>query len=280
LSPLPKYLVVNADDFGFTHDVNAGIIEALESGILRAATLMANGDAFEDAVKLARAHPNLDVGCHLVLVQGRSVARPGTALPGALGELMSALARRRLDPFEELRAQVLRILDAGVRPTHLDTHKHTHLLPSVLEAVARLSEEFGIPWVRRPFDFPLRGGAAAPWPVRVTSRGIGVLRGRFHSVLARYGCRTTDHFAGFRITGRLHTRQLLELVRQLPDGSTELMCHPGHCTDELRAARTRLKESRAAELDALRAPEVRAAIEEAEVRVVSYRELDGNFGKS
>jgi predicted glycoside hydrolase/deacetylase ChbG (UPF0249 family) len=148
----------------------------------------------------------------------------------------------------------------------------------VLDAVARLSEEFGIRWVRRPFDFPLRGGAPAPWAVRATSRGLAVLRRRFHTGLARRRCCTTDHFAGFQITGRFRTPELVELIRQLPEGATELMCHPGRCTDELRAARTRLKESREAELEALCSVEVREAVEEAGVRVVSYRELDGNPG--
>lgn len=255
--------------------MNAGIVEACERGILRATTLMANGAAFEDAVRLARENPGLDVGCHLVLVRGRSVARPDATLPATVAELIRALALRRIAVYEELSAQVRRILDAGIQPTHLDTHKHTHLLPAVLEAVGRIAEEYKIPWVRRPFDFPLRGGTAAPWAVRATSRGLAVLRGRFHTVLERHGCRTTDHFAGFQMTGRFRTRELVELVRQLPAGTTELMCHPGHCTEELRAAHTRLKESREAELEALTAPEVREAIEEAGVRVVGYRELQG-----
>jgi predicted glycoside hydrolase/deacetylase ChbG (UPF0249 family) len=249
-----KTLVVNADDFGFTRDVNAGIVEACERGILRATTLMANGAAFEDAVRLARANPGLDVGCHLVLVRGRSVADPERALPSSVPELIRAMAFRRIGVYEELRAQVRRILEAGLQPTHLDTHKHTHLLPPVLEAVARIAGEFRIPWVRQPLDFPL-------------------LRRRFRAVLERHGCRATDHFAGFRLTGRLRTRELVELIRQLPDGTTELMCHPGRCTEELRAAHTRLKESRQAELEALTAPEAREAIAQAGVRLASYREL-------
>ena len=68
-----RRLVVNADDFGFTRDVNDGIIEAHRNGILTATTLMANGDAFEHAVRLAHENPTLDTGCHLVLVQGNSV---------------------------------------------------------------------------------------------------------------------------------------------------------------------------------------------------------------
>jgi predicted glycoside hydrolase/deacetylase ChbG (UPF0249 family) len=234
--------------------VIAGIVEACERGILRAATLLANGAAFEDAVRLARATPALDAGCHLVLVGGPSVARPGAALPSSVAELLWAIASRRIAVYEELSAQVRRILEAGLQPTRLDTHKHTHLLPPVLEAVARIASEFRIPWVRRPFQVPL-------------------MRRRFRAVLERHGCRTTDRFAGFHLTGRLRTRELAALIRELPGGATELMCHPGRCTAELRAARTRLKQSRQAELEALAAPEVREAIAQAGVRLVSYREL-------
>jgi predicted glycoside hydrolase/deacetylase ChbG (UPF0249 family) len=260
-----KRLVVNADDFGFTRDVNEGILEAHCRGILTATTLMATGEAFEHAVQLARENPSLDVGCHLVLVG----APP---LPRTVLELTRALAAGRIKVFDELIAQVRRILDAGLRPTHLDTHKHTHLLPPVLDAVARISEEYKIPWVRRPFDFPLTP-AGVSWTKRATSRALGVVRRRFARVLARHGCRSTDHFAGFQITGRYSAADLARLIRSLPEGSTEFMCHPGFCTDELRAARTRLKESREQELRALTSPEVRVALEESGVRLVNYHEL-------
>src|SRR5579863_2120073 len=124
---------------------------------------MANGAAFDDALRLARETPTLDIGCHLVLVGERSLLT-GKPYPPTVGRLLAALARREVRPYEELAAQVRRILDAGIRPTHLDTHKHTHLAPPVLEAVARLAEESGALWVRRPFDLPItaaRGGA--PW---------------------------------------------------------------------------------------------------------------------
>jgi chitin disaccharide deacetylase len=257
-----KRLVVNADDFGFTRDVNQGIVEAHCRGILTATTLMATGEAFEHAVQLARENPSLDVGCHLVLVG----APP---LPRTVLELTRALAAGRIKVFDELMAQVRRILDAGLRPTHLDTHKHTHLLPPVLDAVARLSEEYKIPWVRRPFDFPATPGGIS-WTKRATSRALGVVRRRFARVLARHGCRSTDHFAGFQITGRYTASDLARLIRSLPEGSTEFMCHPGFCTAELRAARTRLKESREQELHALTSPEVRAALEESGVKLVNY----------
>jgi predicted glycoside hydrolase/deacetylase ChbG (UPF0249 family) len=234
--PRAKLLLVNADDFGFSGDVNAGIIEAFERGIVRSTTLMASGAAFDDAVRLARAHPGLDVGCHLTLVEA-----PG--LPDGLPGLLRAVALRRIPIHQELAGQVRRILDAGIRLTHLDTHKHTHLLPPVLAAVCRIAQEFGIPWVRRPVLFRARG------------------------------CRTTDHFAGYALTGRLDTAALLRVIRKLRPGLTEFMCHPGRYGPELEAARTRLKDSRERELAALCAPEVREALQSAHVQLVSYREL-------
>jgi len=273
-----KQLVVNADDFGFTPDVNQGIVEAHRKGILTATTLMANGAAFDDAVRLARETPGLDIGCHLVLISGDSLLT-GKPYPLTVAQLLGAMAKREVRAYDELAAQIKKIVDAGVRPTHLDTHKHTHLAPPVLDAVARLSEEFGIPWVRRPFDLPitpLKG--TVPRLKRMTSSGLSFLRRRFHRVLESHGCRTTDHFAGFQITGRFRTPELVELLAILPEGSTELMVHPGRCGAALRAARTRLKESREHELEALIAPETRAAVERNGIELVSYRELSARVG--
>ncbi len=268
---MSRRLIVNADDFGFARDVNRGIVDAHRGGILTATTLMANGAAFDDAVRLARETPELDIGCHLVLVSGCSV-RTGAPLPATVPELVRALARREINACDELSAQVRRILDAGIQPRHLDTHKHTHLWTPVLDAVAHIGEEFGIPWVRRPFDFPMTAGGV-PFTKRLTARALCLVRRRFHRALGAHHCRTTDYFAGFQITGRFRTAELVELIAELPDGLTELMTHPGYCTEELRGCRTRLKESREHELAALRAPETRAALAARGVQLVRYRDV-------
>jgi predicted glycoside hydrolase/deacetylase ChbG (UPF0249 family) len=235
---------------------------------------MANGGAFGDALRLARETPTLDIGCHLVLVGGRSLVT-GKPYPPSVGQLLAAMARREIRPYEELAAQVRHILDAGIRLTHLDTHKHTHLAPPVLDAVARLGEEFGIRWVRRPFDFPLEalGGTVPQWK-RLASGALVLLRRRFHRVLEGHGCRTTDYFAGFQITGRFRTAELVELLALIPEGSTELMCHPGYCGEALRGAPTRLKDSREYELEALTAPETRAALERHGIELARYAGLE------
>jgi predicted glycoside hydrolase/deacetylase ChbG (UPF0249 family) len=264
-----RKLVVNADDFGFTQDVNQGIVEAHRNGILTATTLMAarsgKDAAFDHAVRLARENPTLDIGCHLVLV-----GEP--PFPLTIPQLIYAVARKRLRIYDELASQVRRILDAGLHPTHLDTHKHTHLLPPVLDAVARISEDFKIPWVRRPFDLPLTPDGVSAVK-RATSKAMGAMRGYSARVLARHGCRSTDYFAGFQITGRYDAFGLEKLLRELPEGSTEFMCHPGLLGDELRSARTRLKESREQELRALTSPGVRACLEECGIQLVRYQDL-------
>lgn len=234
---------------------------------------MANGAAFDDALRHAREIPTLDIGAHLVLIGGDSLVS-GRPFPLTVTQLIGALARREIRPYQELHAQVRRILEAGIQPTHFDTHKHTHLAPPVLDAVARLAEEFGVRWVRRPFDFPvnaLRG--AIPALKRATSSAMGLMRRRFHRVLEQHGCRTTDHFAGFQITGRFRTAELVELLAVIPEGTTELMCHPGRCGPELRAARTRLKESREAELEALMSAEAAQAIERHGITLTRYGAL-------
>ena len=266
-----RQLVVNADDFGFTPDVNAGIIDAHRRGILTATTLMANGDAFDDAVRLARETPTLNLGCHLVLVGGRSLLT-GDPFPVTVAQLLWALVRRRIRVYDELAAQVHRIAAAGIRPTHLDTHKHTHLVPPVLEGVALVAHDFDIRWVRRPFDFSMNS-LGAPRLTRLANGAAGLMRGRFHRVLTEHGCRTVDHFAGFQLTGRLGPAELVALAAALPEGSTELMCHPGYCGNALRGARTRLKQSRERELEALTAPETRQAIERHGIELVNFATL-------
>jgi len=245
--------------------VNEGIERAHREGILTATTLMAQGAAFDDAVRRAQALPALDVGVHLTLV-----GEP--PYPRTVSRLMAAMARKQIDVAAELRRQIEKVLASGIRPLHLDTHKHTHLLPPILRRVAGLSREYGIPWVRRPFDFPLQA-SGVPVSRRIVNRAMGTLRGRFERILREHGCRTTGYFAGFRITGLYDTAELCALLRQLPEGVTEFMTHPGICTAELRAARTRLKASRESELRALVSEEVKRALAESGVQLVRYRDL-------
>jgi len=261
-----KRLIVNADDFGFTRDVNAGIAEAHTRGILTATTLMANGGAFEDAVVVARNIPTLDVGIHFVLVGGDSVLT-GNPFPKTVPELARAVYSGQLDLYGEFAAQAAKIRAAGITPTHADTHKHTHLLPPVCRALCTVAEEYHIPFVRRPCDLDL------PYRASVTTKLVNSLVRRLARGMDLSPLRSTDHFAGFAITGRFDAAVLQALFAKLPDGVTELMTHPGHCTAELQQAPTRLKQSRAAELKALIAPETRAALDSNQIALTTYHAI-------
>lgn len=268
-----KRLIVNADDFGFTNDVNEGIIEAHHRGILTATTLMATGGAFQQAVLLAKESPELDVGVHLTLVGTRSLSDPAHALPSTVRGLFTAIALGRLDVFRELELQLLRVVNSGIIPTHFDTHKHTHLHPRVLEAVGKLAARYGVRWVRRPFDLPLPAEIEVPSKKRWMSKLIGARRGAFVESEKRHGFRSTDWFAGFQITGRFGATELASVIASLPEGTTEFMCHPGHCGDELRDSQTRLKESRQRELEALCSLEVKEALRRSGIVLGRYRDL-------
>ncbi|GAB4356024.1 MAG: hypothetical protein OHK0021_00300 [Bryobacter sp.] len=237
-----------------------GIVDAHTQGILTAATLMAHGAAFAHAVELAQEHTTLDIGVHLQIVQG--------PFPPTIPHLLAKLALGRLNVRDEFRRQTERILAAGIVPSHLDTHKHTHLLPVVLEAVLEVSREYAIPWIRRPFDLPFTG---RPVPAKA-KLAVGLMRLAREQFQAKV-THATDHFAGFVLTGDYTAEDLVHLIENLPAGSTEFMCHPGHFTGELAAAQTRLKESRARELVALTDARVKEALVRAGVRLTNFRQL-------
>lgn len=181
----------------------------------------------------------------MVLIQGASLVT-GKPFPEKLSETIRALAIGRIDPYSELRAQIEKIIAAGIRPTHLDSHKHTHIAPKVFRAMVRLAHEFRIPFVRLPLDTTLPGVSALRWIYKRLARGCDV--------------QMTDYFMGFRLTGRLNERTLAAALELLSDGTTEFMCHPGFLGSELQSSATRLKQSRVEELKALTSPAVRELI--------------------
>lgn len=260
-----KRLIINADDFGFTRDVNAGIVYAHREGVLTSTTLMATGDAFDDAVRLAREIPSLDVGCHLVLIQGHALTT-GERFPDTPREVIARTlkpgARARI--HEELRAQIQKLITAGIRPTHLDSHKHTHIFPAIFRIAVRLAQEFNIPYVRLPLDTTTPYGRVP----------CAVLDPLYRRMAQGRSVRMTDHFLGFRLTGSLNETSMEAALATLQEGTTEFMCHPGFLGEELRGATTRLKESRVRELEALTSPRIREFMDAAEVRLATFRTAD------
>jgi chitin disaccharide deacetylase len=275
-----------------TRGVNRGIVRSHEEGIVTSTTIMANGDAFQDAVELARTCPTLGVGLHIVLVGGRAVgpANEIGALTDRNGELprtLSSLLRKSLARVvsrqqieREIRAQVERVLAAGIHPSHLDTHKHTHMYPPVMKCLANVAADYGIPNVRMPFE-NLNGVIRRIGGMRLASFGRSTFvlasqgnRSYFQRYARASHLRAPDHFFGFALTGRLARDATLRILRDLPEGTSELVCHPGINDADLDAQPTRLKKERETELAALTDKDVKKEIVERGIHLISYRELN------
>jgi len=272
-----RRLIVNADDFGLTAGVNRAIVELHQAGVLTSATLMARAAATDEAIEIALSTPSLGVGCHVVLVDGEPVLSPAQDVPNladpigglfrpTLGSFLHWLYTARMRPLHEVpareieaeaAAQIALLQSRGVRLTHIDTHKHTHMFPAVLRPVLRAARAAGIHAVRNPFEpaWSVRATPEARWLRRVQ---VGLLRRMepaFRRIVTEEGFTTTEGAIGVLATGTLDSATVNSLLRSLPDGTFELVTHPGYNDADLASAHTRLLESRATEMNAL--PELR-----------------------
>ena len=287
-----KELILNADDFGLTRGVNEGIVRAHRDGVLTSATLMAGGPAFDHAVECARANLKLGVGCHLVLTGGVAVAPkeeiPSLAdtsgnLPASLGTFVARLTSGKIrtgDIERELRAQIGKIRAAGIQPTHLDTHKHTHAHPRVMKVLAKVAQELGVTRVRKPAEhvwdsWRLMCAESGASPKQMAAvAAVRLISANFSSIAKKYGLHSPDTFLGVAVTGQLGPEALCHLIDTLDDGRTEIMLHPGICDEDLARTGSRLQAQRQLELEGLLAPQVRRAIEHHRIRLITYRELN------
>ncbi|MBI3934431.1 MAG: ChbG/HpnK family deacetylase [Acidobacteria bacterium] len=279
-----RHLIVNADDFGYTKGVNRAIADAHRTGIVTSTSLMATGAGFEDAIERAQVNPSLDVGCHLNLVEGRPVSPAGQIphLVNARGDFhnLVELGLRVLagcvpmpEVEREFAAQIEKIIAAGIRPSHLDTHQHTHLHPKVATVLARVGQRYGIGWARRLCENctpPLRAGA---WRRRVVAAASFLFVSSLQRRMDQHGLRTPDAFTGFVLTGRLSTPALRSTLAGLPEGVTELMCHPGYCDPDLEAAPTLLKHKREIEFQIVADTSWGDWLRERGIVLTSFRDL-------
>ncbi|WP_421733982.1 ChbG/HpnK family deacetylase [Cellulomonas sp.] len=276
---MTRLLIVTADDLGLTRGVNAAVRRAHEDGVVTATSLLAVGQAFDDAVAMVRQLPDLELGAHLALVGEDPPLLSAREVPtlvdgrGAFPLSYRTVVLRglagRIDPDDvrrELGAQLERVLGAGVPVTHVDTHQHTHLWPTVGAVVAELATASGVPAVRAP-------GSHAHGPVGL---GVRVLARRSRSTLRAAGRATTADYAGLDEAGRLDTarfnRTLAEAARRGAP-TLEVNCHPAVAGDpDLR--RFTWGYRWADELAMLVDPQVRAAIASAGFTLGGFADLD------
>ena len=239
-------LIINADDFGWTDGQNLAVEKAHCHGILNRASILTNGQAFRAAVEISQRLPDLGVGVHLTLNEGRPLRTPDhlpnlTRADGSfherLGTIESLWLRGRLlteEVLPEWRAQIQRAIEAGIQVTHLDSHKHVHMFPPVLDAFIELAREYQIPYVRLPLEkislSAFRRGPA--W------LGLWLLARRARSRLTKATLRFADRFIGIAASGSM-TAPLLARAVASCEGVTEIMVHPAVITPAI----TELQES-------------------------------------
>ncbi len=280
-----KRVIINADDFGFSSAVTDGILRAHRDGLVTSTTLMANMPSAGEAVERLAEAPGLGVGVHLNASQGPVLSEQGCALAGAdgvmnrsaAGVILACVARPALlEAIEaEFDAQIRWVLDHGLLPTHLDTHRHAHAWGPIFARVLRLARRYHIPWIRRHREvLPGRHWPRSNAGQQRVSHLCTVLGRVNEHRTGRPPELTTRGTWGVAHTGAISTDWLMRAARMIRAGVTEIMTHPGMHQDQNDAtAATRLGRERSAEREALCDNRVRDEFERHGIERIHYGHL-------
>lgn len=280
-----KQLIITSDDFGLSRGVNAAVEKAWQEGLLTCASIMPGGNAFDEAVAIARRNPGLQVGLHLSLVQGKAVLPP-SQIPGLVNEAgcfsdnpVAAGMRYFFDKglykplLREIEAQIERVVEAGIPLSHVDGHLNIHLHPTVFGFLTELMPRYGITSFRLSrerlthnlrFDRQRRLGKTVERVI------FGSLAGHALPELDRLGIRYAGEVKGVLNSGRMTEEYLLNIIEGLNDGLTELYFHPGILPDA-EITRRMPDYRHEEELSAIVSPAVRQRLRELDISVQNYR---------
>jgi hopanoid biosynthesis associated protein HpnK len=276
-----KQLIVNADDWGLTPAVNRGVVRAFRDGIVTSASLLVTGSAFEDAVTLARENPKLSVGLHLALVEERAslgcdvlptLVDEAGRFPRTSTEFIRRAILGRIKWHEverEIEAQIELFQKTGLRLSHLDSHQHLHMFPPIFRIVRRLTHSMQNVWIRNPVG-PWRKSPDTPVGRWVQRLGLNFACLSARGLRDRSQPNMPDGLYGFEVSGRLTRPALGQIIRRIPHGLYELICHPGEDDAETQTRYKHWRYRWAEELDALTAPETRAVLEEQGIVLTSF----------
>lgn len=282
---MKKQLIINADDFGIHPAVNEAVHKAATEGILTSTSLMAGGDAFDEAVEMARSMPSLGIGIHLTLVGGVKPVLPPSEVPsltwdnGVFCHDYGKLIVRDLEGkislsevYAEWDAQIQKIMNTGLPVTHMDGHQHMHMWPHFYPIARDLAKKYHISCMRVPDEdvlFGMKDGHIIRWAAK---NGLSLLSRMHRPDLKKNHIRTNDHFFGMLYGGHLSPERFAKFILQTKPGITEIMCHP--------SADTRAMEDTfhwgyhgEDELAGLLADINRELIEKKQISLISYRDV-------
>lgn len=275
---MTRELVVVADDLGASPGSNRGIFRAHREGIVSAASLLVGMPTSRGAA-CGAAEQGLPLGLHFRLSAGQPLSagprevgladeKGFLALPRVVLRLAAGGAALEEALRAELRAQMSAFLELVPRPDHINSHHHLHLHPALLGPFLDEAREMGFLFVR----WPVEEAGGIRNPVRWAEvQAFRLLARKGRDQLAGSGLRTSDHFRGLALMDGLSAESLLEVLKELPAGRTELMCHPAEPDDELRAFSSGV-DRRGQELRALCAPELRELMQREGIVLRSFRQ--------
>ena len=238
MKPSSRQVILTADDFGYSHEVNEAVEKIHREGALTAASLMVNAASTDDAVRRAHELPGLAVGLHLVLCHGRASA-PRDRIPdlvdrngnltdrmvvSSFGYPLSEKLRQQL--AQEIEAQFRRFSATGLRLDHVNVHKHFHCHPTLLDLILAIGPDHGMQSLRLPHE---------PWRLGLqVGQGLGKLQPilllpllrTMARKIERRGIHHNHYLFGLSATGRMTTERLLTAIPQFPEGLGEIYFHP------------------------------------------------------
>ena len=280
-----KQLIITSDDFGLSSGVNRAVEKAWQEGILTCASIMPAGSAFKEAVKIAHRNPGLQVGLHLTLIQGSSVLLQG-AIPGLVdwkrrftnnpvaGGMSYFFNKKLHQPLKnEIEAQIKKVVDAGIKLTHIDGHLNIHQHPTVFAILTELMPAYGITSFRLSRE-RLKHNLQFNRE-RILGKGIesiifGALSANCQPRLEQLGIRHAVEVKGVLNSGRMTEEYLLNILDGLEDGLTEIYFHPGILPDA-EITRRMPDYRHEEELAALLSPAVRTKLASLGIELVNYR---------
>ena len=273
-----RRLIINADDFGRSSEINRAVLRAHTEGVLTSASLMVGGEACEEAVQMARAHPSLGVGLHLTFCHGRPVLAPGDIpqLVDHRGLLYHNPVRAGLECFFlpqarrqlrlEMEAQFQRFQSTGLALDHVNGHLHFHLHPAAVHVLRELIPIYNVRaarLTREPWELNFLQESGR-WGYRLSHAFIfELLSRRAQPVFEEAGVAFTRQVFGLLQDGRVSENYLLGLISSLPAGSSEVYSHPSLCESHT-------------ELKALTSPRVRQALDRNNIELIRYQDLWSN----
>jgi len=282
---MDKRIIINADDFGLCEGVNKAVVKAHTEGVLTSATIMTNMPSAYEAVKIAKKLPSLGVGVHLNLTEEEPLSKNSgieylldnegkfgcSAFKLSFLSMTSHKIRNAIR--SELAAQIQWVVDNGLKPTHLDSHKHIHSFPAIFSIVCELAKRFEIAAIRftlepkevsqMPWPLPSEGGRKRAAIVRTMAK-INRLQGK--------GFLKTQALLGVAHTGKADISFFKAVTLYNSAATAEVMTHPGFANG-LEPARTRLLNQRKVELDALCSERTKQYFKDAGIKLVHYGQL-------